>query len=62
MQFERRRYEQQGTGLGLALARKIVQLHNGWLDITSVPGEGTAISVELPSAACGSVEPMHGVA
>jgi signal transduction histidine kinase len=52
MQFERHRYEQQGTGMGLALARKIVQLHDGRLDITSAPGEGTTVRVELPIAAC----------
>lgn len=62
MQFERHRYEQQGTGMGLALARKLVQLHNGRLDITSAPGEGTTIRVELPSAACGAIEPVRGVA
>lgn len=48
MQFDRTRYEQQGSGLGLALALKIVQLHNGRLEISSKVGAGTSISVYLP--------------
>lgn len=62
MQFERQYYEQQGTGLGLALARKLVQLHNGRLDISSGPGQGTTIRIELPGSTCMFQAPIRGVA
>jgi two-component system, OmpR family, phosphate regulon sensor histidine kinase PhoR len=39
-----------GTGLGLAIAKHIVGRHRGGLDIQSVQGEGTAVSVWLPKA------------
>jgi signal transduction histidine kinase/HAMP domain-containing protein len=41
-----RRYE--GTGLGLPLAKELVELHRGTLTIDSEPGFGTTISVVLP--------------
>ena len=39
---------QTDTGLGLPLARLLVELHGGRLDITSTPGEGTSVRVWLP--------------
>jgi signal transduction histidine kinase len=42
-----RRYE--GTGLGLPLARSLVELHGGVLSIESEKGRGTAVSMVLPS-------------
>lgn len=48
MQFERAVYEQQGIGLGLAVARRLVQLHNGQLTIRSEPGQGTLVMVTFP--------------
>ncbi len=41
---------QGGTGLGLAVARKIVHEHNGRIDVSSMPGEGTIFRVRLPIA------------
>ncbi|HEY0142153.1 MAG TPA: ATP-binding protein [Thermoanaerobaculia bacterium] len=37
-----------GIGLGLPLARKIVLLHGGTLEMTGVPGEGATVTVTLP--------------
>ncbi len=37
-----------GTGLGLAVAKKIVDEHAGRIEVTSVPGEGTLIRISLP--------------
>lgn len=48
VQFERRRYEQQGSGLGLSLARSLAELHGGALDIESAPQRGTQVSIRLP--------------
>jgi signal transduction histidine kinase len=37
-----------GTGLGLSLARRIVEEHHGRIDVSSVLGEGTTFIVVLP--------------
>jgi signal transduction histidine kinase len=37
-----------GTGLGLSLARRIVESHGGSIRAESTPGEGTQFTVELP--------------
>ncbi len=38
-----------GTGLGLPLSRKLVELHGGTLHLESTPGEGTTAVVTLPA-------------
>jgi signal transduction histidine kinase len=38
----------KGTGLGMSIARKIVDGHQGTIDIHSQPGEGTEVKIELP--------------
>ena len=48
-QFDRGHREQQGSGLGLAIARRIVENHAGQFDIKSTLGEGTTVSLRLPS-------------
>jgi signal transduction histidine kinase len=45
---------QGGTGLGLAVARKIVIEHRGTIDVTSEPDAGTIFTVRLPVRQRGS--------
>jgi len=39
---------QQGTGLGLALSKSLIEMHGGMLEIESQPGAGTTVSFLLP--------------
>jgi signal transduction histidine kinase/PAS domain-containing protein len=39
-----------GAGLGLPIARSLVELHGGHLVLDSVPGQGTTVEVVLPAA------------
>jgi PAS domain S-box-containing protein len=41
-----RKYE--GAGLGLPLAKNLVELHDGMLDVTSEPGQGTVVTCRFP--------------
>lgn len=38
----------QGTGLGLALTKSLITMHDGVLEMHSQPGEGTTVSFTLP--------------
>jgi two-component system, NtrC family, sensor histidine kinase HydH len=40
----------QGLGLGMPYAKKIIDQHGGTMSLNSRPGEGTTISVTLPTA------------
>ena len=48
MQFERQFYEQQGIGLGLVLAKTLIEFYGGEIDIQSQEDLGTKISVTIP--------------
>lgn len=38
----------EGSGLGLSIVQKIVELHKGTVSVYSTKGEGTTVRVELP--------------
>lgn len=42
--------KQGGSGIGLAMTFRIVQLHDGTIDFTSEPGKGTTFFIRLPLA------------
>lgn len=48
VQFERTIYEQQGVGLGLVIAKKLVEVHDGEFIIDSEEGSGTTMKFSLP--------------
>jgi signal transduction histidine kinase len=56
MQFERKMQDEQGLGLGLAIAKKLVELHGGELLIESDPGNISTVTVKLPSAQATQVQ------
>ena len=49
----------RGTGLGLAVARKIVEEHDGTISVKSKPGEGTTFIVRLPVYARRGTDPSQ---
>jgi DNA-binding response OmpR family regulator len=48
IQFDRDFYEQQGMGLGLTIAKRLIALHGGELILESIPGKQTIARVSLP--------------
>ncbi|MPN46374.1 Adaptive-response sensory-kinase SasA [bioreactor metagenome] len=50
MQFQREVNEQQGIGLGLTIAKRIIEIHDGFIDIISNKNQGTTIKFALPLA------------
>ncbi|MDX2243974.1 MAG: response regulator [Leptolyngbyaceae cyanobacterium bins.302] len=49
-QFNRQLYEQQGVGLGIAIARRLIELYDGHFAIDSIPNQVTTVKITLPLA------------
>jgi PAS domain S-box-containing protein len=43
------RQDYEGTGMGLAICRKIVERHQGWIEATGEEGQGATFTVGLPA-------------
>jgi signal transduction histidine kinase len=54
--------ERDGSGLGLPLARILVEKHGGSLAVASVPGEGTTVDVTLPDWRVGTITTPRAMA
>lgn len=46
--------KEKGSGIGLSMTFRIIQLHDGTIDFDSEPGKGTTFSLRLPVAALAS--------
>lgn len=52
------RFDYEGTGIGLATCRKIVERHEGTLDADGVLDEGATFTVDLPAVQINNEEPL----
>jgi two-component system NtrC family sensor kinase len=50
----------RGTGLGLMVTRKLIEEHNGKIEVTSRLDEGTKFTVRLPYTTADEGQPGHG--
>lgn len=49
LQFDRRSHEQQGAGLGAAIAKRLTELYDGTMDFDNSSGQGLTVRVKLPA-------------
>ncbi len=47
-QFNRRKFEQQGLGIGLHLVKQLIEFNRGEFDVQSREAQGTTVTIKLP--------------
>lgn len=52
--------KKSGTGLGLPTARRLIELHDGRLELSSEPGRGTQFTITLPVSQAAEGEDKNG--
>jgi two-component system, sensor histidine kinase and response regulator len=52
-QIDREKMEQSGTGVGLAIAKELLEAQGGEITVDSTPGEGSTFAIWLPIASSG---------
>jgi signal transduction histidine kinase len=53
---------QEGSGLGLPLTKRLVELHGGTLELDSAPGRGTTVTVRFPASRIHAGPSLHRLA
>lgn len=53
---------QEGTGIGLNLTQKLIEINGGTIFVESTPGKGSSFTVELPLAPLGNIKKNNVVA
>jgi C4-dicarboxylate-specific signal transduction histidine kinase len=48
VQFERKKYEQQGLGLGIAIVKRLLAIYQGKMVVESIPTRSTTVTIEIP--------------
>ena len=51
--------DQEGTGIGLVIAHKIIELLGGVISVESVPGKGSTFSIEMQTIPAPEIEPSR---
>lgn len=51
--------KQEGTGLGLASCKKIIEQHGGTIDVSSQVGKGTTFTISLPKVTMPKTSPQN---
>jgi len=46
----------EGMGMGLHIARRLIELHGGWLEIDSSAGQGTRVTILIPPAVASGLQ------